>query len=133
MKYTTTHMEMSVLFTLKKQPYFIDINYTHNYTHINKPESSYIQQERHEQAITVPENSTSNTFSCNTPTNPQKLECPITTPVSDLCQSSSGIVSCCTVHSDDTPVSSGNQCICTYIDTMTSIKYHAVGSHFTCR
>ena len=38
------------------------------------------------------------------------------------------MVNCPTVHSDDKPVSSGNQC--TYIDTMTSIKHYVGGIIF---
>ena len=50
----------------------------------------------------------------------QKLERQIITQVCGYCQPHSWMVSCPTVHSDDQPVSSGNQC--TYIDTMMPIK-----------
>ena len=56
------------------------------------------------------------TFSCNIPSGPQKLEHPIITQVCDLCNQP-WMVSCCTVHSDDKPVLSGNQW--TYTDTMS--------------
>ena len=50
-----------------------------------------------------------------TPGGPQKLAHPIITQICGLCQPHSWMVSCPTVHSDDKPVSSGNQC--TYIGT----------------
>ena len=90
-----------------------------NYTRIHKPKSSQVQQERLEQASCCLK-TTCKYFSCNIPSGPWKLQCPIITQVCDLCQLSSWTVSCCTVHSDDKPVLSGNHC--TYIDIKISIK-----------
>ena len=84
-----------------------------------QPESSCAQEERLEQVSQCLETVYTSINANNTPSGPQKLERPIITQVCGLRQPHSWMVSCPTVHSDDKPVSSGNQC--TYIDTMMSI------------
>ena len=84
-------------------------------------ESSCAQEERLEQVSQCLETVYTSIDASNMPSGPQKLERSIRsiTQVCGLHQPHSWMVSRPTVHSDDKPVSSGNQC--TYIDTMTSI------------